>query len=175
MHWTAMHSLMPPKDLIVQNGIGASGQKDVHEEFHEIGYGLIAEMVRDGFIKPGHSSAGDDTTKWTPSRHCRADTQGTSSHLDLLGLKSCLETSDIEKKLAELEAALTPTSESLVFNTPTKSRNSLGGGSAQPEDSAAANSSYCIPIRRMPQASHRTRQTSHEPQRRPWFTSVGPE
>jgi ubiquinone/menaquinone biosynthesis C-methylase UbiE len=50
-----MYRLMPPKDLIVENGIGASGQKDVHEEFHEIGYGLIAEMVRDGFIKPGHS------------------------------------------------------------------------------------------------------------------------
>jgi SAM-dependent methyltransferase len=50
-----MHSLMPPKDLIVENGIGASGQKEVHEEFHEIGHGLVAEMIRDGFIKPGYS------------------------------------------------------------------------------------------------------------------------
>ena len=46
------YALIPPADLIVQNGIGVGRPGDVANEFHEIGHGLIAEMIRDGCITP---------------------------------------------------------------------------------------------------------------------------
>lgn len=45
--------LMPPADLVVQNGIGVGRPDDVAVEFDEIGHGLVAELVRDA-LYPHH-------------------------------------------------------------------------------------------------------------------------
>lgn len=46
--------LIPPDDLILKNGIGVGDRENIGTEFQEIGAGLIAEMIRDGYILPNH-------------------------------------------------------------------------------------------------------------------------
>lgn len=46
-----MH-LIPPADLIIQNGIGVSDRSNPKDEFERIGNGIISEMRANGFIKP---------------------------------------------------------------------------------------------------------------------------
>jgi len=45
-------ALMPPIELILENGIGHEANTDVHDLFHRYGRGLVAGMVSDGMIKP---------------------------------------------------------------------------------------------------------------------------
>jgi SAM-dependent methyltransferase len=45
-------ALIPPDELIIQNGIGVGDLSNVRGEFDAIGRGLIGEMIGDGFIKP---------------------------------------------------------------------------------------------------------------------------
>jgi SAM-dependent methyltransferase len=46
--------LIPPDDLILKSGIGVIDQENIGTEFQEIGAGLIAEMIRGGYVQPNH-------------------------------------------------------------------------------------------------------------------------
>jgi SAM-dependent methyltransferase len=46
--------LIPPRELIIQNGIGVTDLDNVEMEFDRIGRGLAAELIRDGLL-PNHS------------------------------------------------------------------------------------------------------------------------
>ena len=47
-------NLIPPDDLILKSGIGVGDRENIGTEFQAIGAGLIAEMVRDGYLLPDH-------------------------------------------------------------------------------------------------------------------------
>jgi len=46
--------LIPPRQLIIENGIGFVDEANVHDEFRAIGDGLIAEMVLANLLQPNH-------------------------------------------------------------------------------------------------------------------------
>lgn len=46
--------LIPPRELIIQNGIGVNDFDNVEMEFDRIGRGLASELIRDGLL-PNHS------------------------------------------------------------------------------------------------------------------------
>lgn len=46
--------LVPPQELIVENGIGIGDYKKISEEFVKVGDGIVGRMIREGFISSEH-------------------------------------------------------------------------------------------------------------------------
>lgn len=49
------NSLIPPKELIIENGIGVGDFQKIAEEFVKIGDGIVGRMIREGFIRDNFS------------------------------------------------------------------------------------------------------------------------